>query len=420
MRGWCLEYNDRGFKFEGFGTGKKVFVRWDELVGEDARTLRQKYKLELTDDERLGLIPGQEMYFKGGGSRRGVLVRHEQEKKRYWFRHDGMILAYPEERVDRIEAVKVRESDVYTEEDVYIRRLQRTPPKTAREHRLLADYMYDIGNWAKADEHYRKSIELEPKYRDRLEDKLAEIKDYLEDEAAANFFRKAKSLANLQGDYDAAVQMIEDYIVQYTGSKRRGIRVIDEIRERRRQKYVVMFHRIKNRELDRSIGHFLRTRAPDIQTAMSWATTQLQDSIEARVRSKMNISKEEYAELSKEKTRYSPHHATYWSGTFVISKRAKKGESSAKTIRGDPDAWWGNYADVKTRSTWLKAYAAERNPELFEVVSIRTTPCSKCGGKGQVKHVSLRGLKALSGGHEWWETCPRCFGAREDRAVTYK
>ena len=42
------------------------------------------------------------------------------------------------------------------------------------------------------------------------------------------------------------------------------------------------------------------------------------------------------------------------------------------------------------------------------------------GGKGQVKHVSIRGLRALGGKHEWWELCPRCFGAREDRSVAYK
>ncbi len=420
MRGWCLEYNEGGFKFEKFGTGTAYFIRWGELVAEDARKLRQRFKLEMTEDEKLGLIPGQEMHFKGGGSRRGLLVRHEPKKKRYWFRHDGLILPYHEDRVDRFQDIKVKESEVFSEEDVYIMRLQRTPPTTAAGHRALADYMYDIGNWNKADMHYRRSIELEPDGRKILEDRLAEIKDYMEDEAAAGFFRKAKSLANLQGDYDGAVEMIEEYIKQYTGSKRRGIKVIDQIRERRHQKYVVLFHRIKNREAHRIIRRYLSSKKPDIQTAMSWATTGLKDAVEVRVRNKMSISKEEYAEFAKERTRYSPHYATYWSGTFVINKRAKKGTSTKKAIRGDPDSWWFRYADTKTRSTWLKAYAAERNPDLFEVVSIRNTPCEKCGGKGQVKHMSLRGLKALNGGHEWWETCPRCFGAREDRSVIYR
>lgn len=420
MKGWCLEYNDAGFKFEKFGIGTAYLIRWEELVDEDASKLRQRFKLELTHDERLGLIPGQEMHFKGGGSRRGLLVRHESQKKRYWFRHDGLILPYPEDRVDRFEDIKIKESEVYSEEDVYIRRLQRTLPKTAVEHRLLADYMFDIGNWNKAGAHYRTSIEMEPGGRKDLENRLAEIKDYLEDTAAAGFFRKAKSLANLHGDYDGAIEMIEDYIKHYSGSKRRGFRVIDEIRTRRHQKYVVQFHRLKNKAMDRVIKRYLSSKRPNIQAAMSWATTQMKDDIEARVRGKMNISKDEFVEFSKAKVKYSPHYATYWSGTFVVSKRAKKGTGSAKTIRGDPDKWWFQYADTKTRSTFIKAYAAEHLPDLFEVIQIRTTPCEKCGGKGRVKHMSLRGLKALNGGHEWWETCPRCFGAREDRSVVYR
>ena len=40
MKGWCLEYNDRGFRFEKFGTGKGYFIRWDKLVDEDARKHR--------------------------------------------------------------------------------------------------------------------------------------------------------------------------------------------------------------------------------------------------------------------------------------------------------------------------------------------------------------------------------------------
>ena len=72
------------------------------------------------------------------------------------------------------------------------------------------------------------------------------------------------------------------------------------------------------------------------------------------------------------------------------------------------------------RAWALRAYAAEQLPELFEIVQIRRTPCGKCGGTGQIKHASIRGLKALGGGHEWKQTCPRCYGAREDRGIGYR
>jgi len=53
-------------------------------------------------------------------------------------------------------------------------------------------------------------------------------------------------------------------------------------------------------------------------------------------------------------------------------------------------------------------------------VSVRETPCETCGGTGQVKHTSIRGLKALGGRHDWKETCPRCYGARVDRGIGYR
>ena len=64
--------------------------------------------------------------------------------------------------------------------------------------------------------------------------------------------------------------------------------------------------------------------------------------------------------------------------------------------------------------------AVEKLPDLFEVVQIRRTPCAACGGTGAVKKSSVRGLNALGGRHDWKETCPRCFGAAEDRGIGYR
>ena len=74
---------------------------------------------------------------------------------------------------------------------------------------------------------------------------------------------------------------------------------------------------------------------------------------------------------------------------------------------------------METRATWLKAYAAERLPGLFEVVQVRTTPCDRCGGTGQVTKMNFRSTRG-PGTNEWQETCPRCNGSREDRAIAYR
>ena len=417
QRGWMLDFNDEGFTFEQFGGGRKSFVNWDELVDEDARRIRVDLDLEMTEEEKLGLIDGQEVFFKGGGSVRGVL-EFIDEKGRHWVRNEGLVLHYPADRVDRVEEIRIKEAEVFSEDEVYIRRLERTPPVSAKQHRDLAEHMFDIGNWEKAREHYQRAIEMRPALRSELEPRLAEIKDILEDEQAQVAFRKAKSRANLFGDYDGAIQLIEDYVQQYPGAKRRGLMIVDEIRAKRYLKLQALYHRYKSDEMDRGVRRYLVRRQPDLKEAMSWVTSALREQIEQQVRSRLNLTDDEFANFRDSKAKGALHWATYKDGTFVISKRARVGKSSAKTRRGDPEAWWSSNTDLSSRATFLKALAVEQLPDLFEVVQVRVTPCRTCGGTGRVKKMSVNSLEST--GHEWHEICPRCFGAREDRAVGYR
>jgi hypothetical protein len=183
------------------------------------------------------------------------------------------------------------------------------------------------------------------------------------------------------------------------------------------QKKRALFHRVKNEELDRSIRRYLFKLKPGIDAAKSWVTAELENEVEQRVKERLELTSEEWESFSETRAQGAPHWASYWTGSFVVDRRVKKGKSSSRVTRGDPDDWWASYNDVNTRANWLKAYAAERL-KLFEVVMIRNTPCDRCGGTGQVRKMSLKGL--ADGRHEWMETCPRCCGAGEDRAVGYR
>ena len=46
------------------------------------------------------------------------------------------------------------------------------------------------------------------------------------------------------------------------------------------------------------------------------------------------------------------------------------------------------------RSALLRAYTAEKLPELFETVRIKYKPCIGCGGDGVTKKTSIRSLDA--------------------------
>jgi len=416
MRGWILDWNDQGFRFEYLGGRGRRDVRWDDLVAEDARRLRIGFGLELTEDEKLGLVPGHEVHFKGGGSVRGILVSTDEDGT-HRVRTEGLVLPYPGDRVDRVDEVKVREEEAYSPEEIYVRRLQRRPPQKAEEHKRLADYLFDIGNWEDADREYRAAIEKDSLLEAGLAERLAELDDYREDKAAAGFFAKQKSDAVLNGKWSESIEAIEAYAEQNEGARRRAARLLEDLEEKWLEKKRARFHRVKNEEFDRAIRRYLVRKQPDLASARSWVTSQLRDEVERRIKRRLDVSPDELEMFLESKPQGAPHWATYANGSFVISRRAHTGKSSRKKIRGDPEAWWSQYNQVSTRSTWLKAYAAERI-EIFEIVRIITRDCEKCGGTGQVKKMSVNALS--DGRHEWSEICPRCFGARQDRSVGYR
>jgi len=417
---WALEVTEDGMRIEYLGTHKKAFVRWADLVASDSKRIRLAYNLDMTDDEKKGVMMGDEVFFRGGASVMGLVVKKDEENNQILIRSDGMILAYPLDRLDRIEKTKILETDVYDEDEIYVRRLERHPPSNWGDHRRLANHMYEIGNYRKAQEHYSEAIRLRPALRPRVEPRLAEIKDILDDEDALAVIQKAKSIANLWGRYDRAKTMLEEYAAERPGSRRRIILVMDEIDGIRVRKLTVRFHRVKAREADRAIRQYLLSKQPTLEEARSWIVSGFKKEVESRIRRSMGMDEDEIELFKKTEAKGASHWTSYGAGTFVIDPNAKRGKSSGKGVRGDPERWWRSYGDVSGRSAWLRALAAEKVPDLFEVVQIRKTPCITCGGTGKVKKTSIVGLKALGGGHEWKETCPRCFGAGHDRGIGYK
>ena len=416
MRGWILEPDGDGFRFEHLGGKGRRTIRWDDLMPEDARTLRIEFGLEMTEEERLGLIPGHEGAFRGGGSVRGPgVVRADGGSAKV--RTRGLVLPYPADRIEKIHDVKIKEEEAYSADEVYIRRLQRRPPEKAEDHRRLADYLYDIGNWDDAQREYGKAIAKDPLLEGDLSDRLADLRDYQEDQAAREVFKRAHKIAVLDGKWQEALADIQAYIDANPGAKRRGIRVMEELEEKWLAKKQALFHAVKNDEFDRSIRSYLVKTKPDLGTARSWVTSELKELVIQKVMERLGLSEAEAEMFLKSKGKGAPHWATYTGGTFVIDRRAKTGDSTKRAVRGDPEDWWAKYNDINTRSTWLKAYAAERL-DIFEVVRITVDDCSSCGGTGQVRKQSVQSV--AGGKHEWAENCPRCYGARQDRGVGYR
>lgn len=416
--GWVYSITEEGFSFERFGSNRRRRYRWSDLVEADANRLRRRFKLDPDSKDATGRLDGVRIHFKGGHQVEGVLDRVDL-RGRYWVRSGGLLLPYPADRIERVEEIAVREKDVFDERQLYLRRLERHPPRDAHGHRALADYAYDVGEFARAKQHYEAALKLEPNWRPAIAGRLAEIEEYLKDEWIAKQLRIVKRAMRVEQDFDRARERLDALLSKYPG-KRALVRMQDEYERERHAWLAQRFHAVKNQEFARAIHEYLGHHDPDIDEAMSWARSKLPAVLMERVREQLGLSDEELEEFAGSNARGAPHWAGYWSGSFVVSRRAKRGKSSAREVRGDPDRWWSTYPETRTRGNFLRAYAAEKLPDLFEVVQIKLRPCERCGGSGRLKHGSLRGLKALGGGHDWHQTCPRCFAACVDRVVAYR
>jgi tetratricopeptide (TPR) repeat protein len=418
MRGWVVSFTEEGFKFARFGGDRTVRIPWRDLVEEDRLRLRRQLKLDRSEEEERGVIKGHRIHFKGGQQLDGVLDRIDDDG-RHWLRTKGLLLPYPGDRVERVEEVDVAESAVYDEHELYLLRLQRDAPASASGHRALADYAFEVGEFADARPHYEKAIRLRPKWRALLQARIDEIDALLRDAEVARKLGRVKRRSRLDRDFEGARALLAEFLEAHPDRKRLALQVGDEIEVDRTEWIQRRFHRIKVSEFDRAVTRYVISKSPSIQEAMAWATSDLADEMAERLKKRLNLNDQELEALYDSERKGSPHWAAYWSGSFVISKRAVIGKSSKREVRGDPDDWWDLYADADTRGNFLRAYAVERLPKIFEVVQVKLPHCDACGGTGALKKSSARNLPAV-GGHEWHQRCNRCFGAKRDRLVGYR
>jgi tetratricopeptide (TPR) repeat protein len=347
---FVTEHDQAGFRFESLARDRKTSVKWTDLVEEDARRLRIGFGLDLTEDEEKGLIEGHELKLKGGLSVRGLLHRIDDEGS-YWMRVQGNLLPYPKDRVKRLDAVRIGEDEAYGPEEVYARRLSRRPPQTAEEHRRLADYLYDVGNFDAARQHYDEAVALDPGIERQIEAKLGNAREYLEDRAAAEVFAKHKADAFLNGRWREAIDAMRAYLDTNPAVRRRGEKLIAEMEELWLAAKQARYHAVRHEEFDRAIRSMLARKKPTMEEARAWVKAELPGLVADRTARRLGLSADEMALFAGTKSKGALHWASYWSGTFAISKRAAVGQATAREIRGDPEDWWAQYDDVTARSS---------------------------------------------------------------------
>ncbi len=416
LRGYLEEWTPEGFTYHALGpTHRTRRVAWKDLVEEDATRLRIEVGLERTQEQKLGLIPGHRLHFRGGAHQDGLLLEIDAQG-RHLLKVQGMVLPYPKDRIDEVEDIAVKETEVYSREEIYVRALEQGAPRSAAEHLVLADHLFDRGALLEAKDHYEQALALDPRLKDELRNRLAEIGELAANEEVRALIAETRYLSSIRHKDGEALGKLREFASAHPEYERLVERELGRVRTRAYRRKRTEFIYRKHDRLHREVERYLR-RKPALAEARKWAVTELPEILKERLKRDMQLEDEEFKDLLEYRGHGALHWAGYWTGSFILSKRASIGKKTKSRVAGDPEGWWAKYSQISTQRNWLKAYVAERLPEFFDVVSVQFRPSKRSGGDG-IRDVGS--LTSVGGKHSWKETCPQCFGAARERIVGFR
>ncbi|MHC4938298.1 MAG: tetratricopeptide repeat protein [Planctomycetota bacterium] len=412
LRCWVLDYGEEGLRVRKLASDRDRRIGWDELADGDRSRLRAQFKLDLSENERKGLVEGARLHFEGGSRVDGVLEKVD-EKGEHWLRRGGSLLPYPRDRIVEVEPVLVNETEVYGADEVYRRVIARLAPKTADRHVEVADHMRRASDFDRAVQHYKEAIRLKPSLRWKLKPNLDACEALAKDKALARAVRMSRKLSRLDHRYDDARALLNEHLDGPRGRSRLVRMELDDLDALEAARLNREYHERKNRAFKKVIADFLLKKRPTLAQARSYVENGLAADLTGLIQRELGLTDKQVEEFNRRGSDGSAHWATYHHASFIFDPFAKPDG------RG-PEDWWTQHSDTATRSTVMRAYAAEKLPELFELVRVKYKPCIGCGGNGTRKQSSVRSVRALGNKHAWLEKCDRCWGCGRDRVVAYR
>ncbi|MHC4502191.1 MAG: hypothetical protein ACYTFI_02715 [Planctomycetota bacterium] len=186
IEGVIVDRDEKGFTLRMGGRGSKteIRLRWSDLSPSDARRLRGGGKTggpKERPSEGIDLVAATRYRLKSGRSLVGAEVKEKSTADEIVLRTSRIReFRIPRKSVERTESVTVPETEIYTRDEIYVRKKAELDPREdASRHFKLAQYMAKIGHRAKAKEHFQRAAIHDERYKERAEQKIAEMEGAL-------------------------------------------------------------------------------------------------------------------------------------------------------------------------------------------------------------------------------------------------
>jgi hypothetical protein len=432
-----------------FSTGGVISLKWDQLIVEDQKRLREQLGLSGWDDEEEVLIPGHQVMFQNGTLEEGVAENPDSAGEPLKLKTPSGVRTYPRDTVAKIMPTLVPALSVYTPDEIYEYYLNKYAPESAAGHADLGRMLVKVEAYRQARDHFLLALEDEDyaatEQAQIVRNQLAKVEVYVKAEEALDRVRGVRRLY-FQKRFDDALAEIDTLRTEYEEDPSiLKILSLDRLETQvvsgRRGHYLKEVRRLFFRILDELVNKKIREKDPEDRTkdismnsVKQWVSNPrgLTQEIFVAIAEKTGLTDQEAREFWDDRKPGQVKRYNYGTGSFIhpevagkVSQmiRPKGGRKKAKSSRRraapqrkkapklkTADTWWEE-ASNKSRRDWSRAWYAENGNGVLQVLRIETKICRSCGGMGfKITH-------SATDAQEVKTVCKVCNLAQHERVV---
>lgn len=450
LQGKVIQHNGLEVTIERIDNGGQVTIPFREMLPVDRKRIEERLGYRSVED--LGQrIAATRLVIKDSADRPiGLMNEERSNDQTVVIERRGVAYSYQRSFIEKLEAVQVAETDVLTPQQIYDRRqaeISAKPTQDARDHFELAKYCESLGLFEEAQVHYQQAVVLDAvNYElqsraaiDRLSQLIADrdaLKAYRAVYSAMStdeYARARELLAALQTAYPNTTfpQTFEQLATEITTREA-------EYHNKMMQRYLYLIARDVAERKAREAGI-------TVDDAVAYGKGQMQADVLERLAAKLNVDATQIKAIFDARQMTTVQRISLGSATYVLEGAGQGGaaqggsggvEGQADQIRkliegmrggrggggnntpsGQPQvkkpeeariSWWRSN-DVNARRQIIYAAWARKN---CEIVQEEKTPCSHCKGLGKTTIYAAE--------TSYQQTCPRCYGQKQDLALRFK
>ncbi|HEY3225775.1 MAG TPA: hypothetical protein VGK61_02110 [Planctomycetota bacterium] len=431
-----------GFVLRRWDTGGEVFIRWSQIPDAEAYRIRTRIT---SPSEAVGgqdLIDAVRIVTNQQRELVGIIVA-ERDGNISIKTREGVQQTHKSAEIHR-EAVRVKESDVYTPEEMIDRRAKGVADTDFAKLVELGHFASSIRVYARAQEYFKRAQGVAP--ADRVEEMKGLVNAMgvriVEDNAEKALAAARKLAAEYQ--FDNAIAAAQKFLTEFTETSvaKANLNIISEIETRKKE-----YYKDRDKVLAADVPDVWRTvRASLISKYTSSKFTlqlaregiaKLDEEIVAEVAKKLNATADEVGRHWDARTEKKYRSVSMKDGTWIH----RGGQDGGLDYTGDGSddlddfkrrfgdgqdpkkkpplgqkletqiEWWQN-ASNSMRREWLECLYADTSSRVKkEKEDVVEKNCSPCKGEGKIK--TSRGGKAIEC------VCHECHGCKKVLTIKY-